>query len=176
MPVNNNDNNSEKIIECPPPPTTAPLQITCRHYIDGCMHLPDLSNGECRTSNKCDHSELFWLEIQRNGNSWFSIFSGKHWQHYLDDCYVSTNWVLVDCSVGLFFFFQQKNGREDSAINRVGIWGKNEVGGGLGGGVIKWGSLYSGLEIETDTVANVTKIFCLTTKNAGLVAEVATRF
>lgn len=120
MPVNNNDNNSEKIIECPPPPTTAPLQITCRHYIDGCMHLPDLSNGECRTSNKCDHSELFWLEIQRNGNSWFSIFSGKHWQHYLDDCYVSTNWVLVDCSVGLFFFFSRK--MEEKIVQSTG-WG-----------------------------------------------------
>lgn len=58
-----------KLLSAPPPPTTAPLQITYRHYIDGCMHLPDLSNGECRTSNKCDHSELFWLEIQRNGNS-----------------------------------------------------------------------------------------------------------
>ena len=103
-----------------PPPTTAPLQITYRHYIDGCMHLPDLSNGECRTSNKCDHSELFWLEIQRNGNSWFSIFSGKHWQHYLDDCYVSTNWVLVDCSVGLFFFFSRK--MEEKIVQSTG-WG-----------------------------------------------------
>ena len=34
----------------------------------------------------------------------------------------------------------------------------------------------TGLEIATDTVANVTKIFSLATKNSGLVAKVATRF
>ena len=33
-----------------------------------------------------------------------------------------------------------------------------------------------GLEIVTDTVANVTKIFSLVTKNSGLVATLATRF
>ena len=39
-------------------------------------------------------------------------------------------------------FFQRKNGREDGAINRVGIRGKDEVGGGGGGWVIKRASLY----------------------------------
>ena len=34
----------------------------------------------------------------------------------------------------------------------------------------------AGLEIATDTVANVTNIFSLATKNSGLVAKVATRF
>ena len=34
----------------------------------------------------------------------------------------------------------------------------------------------SGLEIATDTVANVTNIFSLVTKNSSLVARVATRF
>ena len=34
----------------------------------------------------------------------------------------------------------------------------------------------SGLEITTDTVANVTNIFSLVTKNSSLVAKVATRF
>ena len=34
----------------------------------------------------------------------------------------------------------------------------------------------TGLEIATDTVANVTNIFSLATKNSGLVAKVATRF
>lgn len=77
--------------------------FTYRHYLKGRMHLPDLSNGECRTSNKCDRSELFSLETQRNGNSWFSIFSGKHWQHFFVYCYFSTNRVPVDCSLGLFF-------------------------------------------------------------------------
>ena len=37
-------------------------------------------------------------------------------------------------------FFQRKNGREDGAINRVGIRGKDEVRGG--GWVIKRASLY----------------------------------
>ena len=101
MPVDCYVKNSEKIIECSPCPI--PLQITYTHYIKCYMHLPDLSNGECRTSNKCDHSELFSLEIQRNDNSWFSIFSGKHRQHYFDYCNFSTNGVPVDCSVGLFF-------------------------------------------------------------------------
>ena len=35
---------------------------------------------------------------------------------------------------------------------------------------------HSGLEIATDTVANVTNIFSLAPKNSGLVAELATRF
>ena len=34
----------------------------------------------------------------------------------------------------------------------------------------------TGLEIATDTVANVTNIFSLATKNSSLVAKVATRF
>ena len=34
----------------------------------------------------------------------------------------------------------------------------------------------AGLEIATDTVANVTNIFSLATKNSGLVAKGATRF
>ena len=34
----------------------------------------------------------------------------------------------------------------------------------------------TGLEIVTDMVANVTKIFSLATKNSGLVATLATRF
>lgn len=49
----------------------------------------------------------------------------------LDYCNFSTNGVLVDCSVGLFF--SAENGREDSAINRVRIRGKDEVRGGLRG-------------------------------------------
>ena len=36
--------------------------------------------------------------------------------------------------------------------------------------------MQAGLEIATDTVANVTNIFSLATKNSGLVAKVATRF
>ena len=34
----------------------------------------------------------------------------------------------------------------------------------------------TGLEITTDTVANVTNIFSVATKNSGLVAKVVTRF
>ena len=34
----------------------------------------------------------------------------------------------------------------------------------------------TGLEIETNTVANATNIFSLATKNSSLVAKVATRF
>ena len=34
----------------------------------------------------------------------------------------------------------------------------------------------AGLEIATDTVANVTNIFSLATKNSSLVAKVVTRF
>ena len=37
-------------------------------------------------------------------------------------------------------------------------------------------SCNSGLEIATDTVANVTNIFSLATKNSGLVATLAIRF
>ena len=34
----------------------------------------------------------------------------------------------------------------------------------------------AGLEVATDTVANVTNIFSLVTKHSGLVATLATRF
>ena len=41
---------------------------------------------------------------------------------------------------------------------------------------MKWSKGFAGLEIATDTVANVTNIFSMATKNYRLVATLATRF